>query len=115
MSSRTNEYVSLHNSTVWNQSDEKWYFVVTDVIQVLTDTPNPSDYIKKMRKRDEELSKGWGQFVTPLSVVTTGGKQKLNCASAKGLRDYPLISIEAAPPYSVSMHNNDMPPIPELS
>ncbi len=82
---------------------------------MLTDTPNPSDYIKKMRKRDEELSKGWGQFVTPLSVVTTGGKQKLNCASAKGLRDYPLISIEAAPPYSVSLHNNEMPPIPELS
>lgn len=71
--------------TVWNQADEKWYFVVADVIQVLTETPNPSDYIKKMRKRDEELSKGWGQFVTPLSVDTTGGKQKLNCANAKGL------------------------------
>jgi hypothetical protein len=71
--------------TVWNETDEKWYFVVADVIQVLTNTPNPSDYIKKMRKRDEELSKGWGQFVTPLSVDTIGGKQKLNCASAKGL------------------------------
>ena len=71
--------------TVWNETDEKWYFVVADVIQVLTDTPNPSDYIKKMRKRDEELSKGWGQFVTPLSVDTIGGKQKLNCASDKGL------------------------------
>lgn len=71
--------------TVWNEADKKWYFVVADVIQVLTDTPNPSDYIKKMRKRDEELSKGWGQFVTPLSVDTIGGKQKLNCASAKGL------------------------------
>jgi hypothetical protein len=71
--------------SVWNETDEKWYFVVADVIQVLTDTPNPSDYIKKMRKRDEELSKGWGQFVTPLSVETIGGKQKLNCASAKGL------------------------------
>ncbi|MDP2337136.1 MAG: Bro-N domain-containing protein [Bacteroidota bacterium] len=71
--------------TVWNEKDGKWYFVVADVIQVLTDTPNPSDYIKKMRKRDEELSKGWGQFVTPLSVDTIGGKQKLNCASAKGL------------------------------
>jgi len=71
--------------TVWNETDEKWYFVVADVIQVLTDTTNPSDYIKKMRKRDEELSKGWGQFVTPLSVETIGGKQKLNCASAKGL------------------------------
>ncbi|MBW8326029.1 MAG: Bro-N domain-containing protein, partial [Prolixibacteraceae bacterium] len=71
--------------TVWNDLDGKWYFVVADVIQVLTDTPNPSDYIKKMRKRDEELAKGWGQFVTPLSVDTIGGKQKLNCASAKGL------------------------------
>jgi prophage antirepressor-like protein len=71
--------------TVWNELDEKWYFVVADVIQVLTGTPNPSDYIKKMRKRDEELSKGWRQFVTPLSVDTIGGKQKMNCASAKRL------------------------------
>jgi DNA-damage-inducible protein D len=71
--------------SVWNEFDQKWYFVVADVIQVLTDTPNPSDYIKKMRKRDVELSKGWGQFVTPLSVDTIGGKQKLNCANAKGL------------------------------
>jgi DNA-damage-inducible protein D len=71
--------------SVWNEVDQKWYFVVSDVIQVLTNTPNPSDYIKKMRKRDEDLSKGWGQFVTPLSVDTSGGKQKLNCANAKGL------------------------------
>jgi len=71
--------------SIWNEFDQKWYFVVADVIQVLTDTPNPSDYIKKMRKRDGELSKGWGQFVTPLSVDTIGGKQKMNCANAKGL------------------------------
>jgi prophage antirepressor-like protein len=71
--------------TVWNDSDQKWYFVVADVVQVLTDTPNPTDYIKKMRKRDELLSQGWGQFVTPLLVDTTGGKQKLNCANAQGL------------------------------
>ena len=71
--------------TVWNEPDQKWYFVVADVIQVLTDTPNPSDYIKKMRKRDELLSQGWGQLVTPLLVDTAGGKQKLNCANAQGL------------------------------
>lgn len=71
--------------TVWNDSDQKWYFVVADVVQVLTETPNPTDYIKKMRKRDEQLSQGWGQIVTPLSVETTGGKQKLNCANAQGL------------------------------
>ena len=71
--------------SVWNEADEKWYFVVADVVQVLTDTSNPTDYIKKMRKRDDELSKGWGQLVTPLSVDTIGGKQKLNCANSKGL------------------------------
>jgi prophage antirepressor-like protein len=63
--------------TVWNENDQKWYFVVSDVVQVLTDTPNPSDYLKKMRKRDEQLAQGWGQIVTPLSVETAGGKQKL--------------------------------------
>lgn len=71
--------------TVWNEEDQKWYFAVADVVQVLTDTPNPTDYIKKMRKRDEELSKGWGQFVTPLYMETAGGKQQTNCANAKGL------------------------------
>ena len=71
--------------TVWIETNQKWYFVVADVIQVLTDTPNASDYIKKMRKRDEILSQGWGQFVTPLLVDTAGGKQKLNCANAQGL------------------------------
>ncbi|MBN2729822.1 MAG: Bro-N domain-containing protein [Bacteroidales bacterium] len=71
--------------TIWNESDQKWYFVVADVVQVLTDTPNPTDYLKKMRKRDEQLSQGWGQIVTPLLVETAGGKQKLNCANAQGL------------------------------
>jgi prophage antirepressor-like protein len=71
--------------TVWIEAEQKWYFVVADVVQVLTDTPNPTDYIKKMRKRDELLSQGWGQLVTPLLVETAGGKQKLNCANAQGL------------------------------
>jgi prophage antirepressor-like protein len=71
--------------SVWNEPDGKWYFVIADVIQVLTDSVNAGDYLKKMRKRDEELSKGWGQFVTPLSINTSGGKQKLNCADSKAL------------------------------
>jgi len=42
--------------------------------EVLTDTTNSKDYITKMRKRDDELSNGWGQFVTPLGIATKGGK-----------------------------------------
>lgn len=71
--------------TVWDDETEKWYFAIVDVIAVLTDSVNPTDYIKKMKKRDPELAKGWGQIVTPLSMVTAGGKQRINCADIQGV------------------------------
>lgn len=46
----------------------EWGFSVADVVVALTDTVNATDYIKKMRNRDNELAKGWGQIVTPLYV-----------------------------------------------
>jgi DNA-damage-inducible protein D len=63
----------------------EWWFSISDVVEALTDTPNSSDYIKKMRKRDAELSKGWGQIVTPLVIETEGGPQKVNCANTEGI------------------------------
>ena len=71
--------------TVWNETDQKWYFVVEDVILVLTDSKDPKQYIKRMRQRDKELAKGWVQIVPTLWVETAGGKQKMGCANAKGL------------------------------
>ena len=65
--------------------NNEWWFSVADVVEALADTPNATDYIKKMRKRDGELSKGWGQIVTPLWLATEGGKQKVNCANTEGL------------------------------
>ena len=69
---------------VWNEEQEKYYFAVADIVQVLTDTVNPTDYIKKMKVRDKELAKGWGQIVTPLAYQTIGGKQKINFADLSG-------------------------------
>ena len=63
----------------------EWWFVVQDVVEALTDSVNASDYIKKMRQRDEELAKGWGQFVTPLAIQTDGGLQQMNCANTEGM------------------------------
>ena len=63
----------------------EWCFSIGDVVEVLTDTPNSTDYIKKMRKREPELSKGWGQIVTPLVIETEGGPQKVNCANTEGV------------------------------
>lgn len=71
--------------SIWNDKEQQWYFVVVDVIEILTDSKNPTDYIKKMRKRDPVLSEGWGQLVTPLGVQTAGGTQRINCANVKSL------------------------------
>jgi DNA-damage-inducible protein D len=68
---------------VWH--NEAWWFVIEDVITALTDSANPKMYLKNMRRRDEELNKGWVQIGTTLSVDTEGGAQKMNCANTKGL------------------------------
>lgn len=54
---------------------DQWWFVVEDVIQALIDSNDPKQYIKRVRSRDPELSKGWVQIVHTLSVETPGGKQ----------------------------------------
>lgn len=65
--------------------NNEWWFVVEDVVLALTDSVNVKDYINKMRKRDLELNKGYGQFVHTLPVETGGGKQNMNCANAEGI------------------------------
>jgi hypothetical protein len=65
--------------------NNEWWFVITDVVEALTDSIQPSGYIKDMRRRDPELAKGWGQIATPLEIETKGGKQKLNCANTEGV------------------------------
>ena len=71
--------------TVWVEEEEEWYFSVKDVVTILTETTNAKDYIAKMRRRDEELSKGWGQIVHPLTIQTAGGPQKENCSTLEGV------------------------------
>ena len=68
----------------------EWWFVITDVVTALTDSTNPSDYLKKLRKRDEPLSeafKGGGQLVPPLGLEfeTPGGRQLLQCWNTEGV------------------------------
>lgn len=65
--------------------DSDWYYVIEDVIKALTDSKDPKGYIKDMRRRDEELFKGWGQIATPLPIKTSGGKQSINCANTEGI------------------------------
>ncbi|MDA3886397.1 MAG: Bro-N domain-containing protein [Candidatus Delongbacteria bacterium] len=70
--------------------NDEWWFVIKDVILILTESVNPSDYLKKLRKRDTELGeafKGGGQFVPPLGIEfeTAGGIQMLQCWNTEGI------------------------------
>jgi DNA-damage-inducible protein D len=68
---------------VWYEND--WYFAVVDVIAVLTDSQNPQQYLKNLKRRDPELFKGGVQIEHPLLMPTAGGQQRVNCANTEGL------------------------------
>lgn len=79
-------FESAQIRSVWNEADGKWYFSVADVVQVLTDSANVRDYIKKMRKRETELDANWGTLCPPLELLAPDGKRRqTQCANAEGL------------------------------
>ena len=66
---------------LWHNNE--WWFVVNDVVQILTESVDPAAYMRQLKRRDPELAQGALQNVTPLAVKTEGGKQKVNCANTK--------------------------------
>lgn len=72
--------------THWDDSQEKWYFSVQDVIEILTDTTNVKDYIKKMKRRDIELNSNWGTICPLIEMYAADGKKrKIQAANTEGL------------------------------
>lgn len=72
--------------TAWNATEEEWYFSVVDVVEILTDSTDPKQYIKKMRSRDPELADKWGTICTPVEMLGLDGKRrKIQAASTKNI------------------------------
>ena len=72
--------------SVWNEEEQQWYFSVVDVVGALTDSVNPTDYLKKMRKRDAELATYRGTNCPQVAMETeTGKKRRTLAANAKGI------------------------------
>ena len=65
---------------------EEWWFVIEDIISILTDSQDPKQYISKMRQRDEQLGQGWVQIVHTLQIDTSGGKQ-----NSQSIKKYNII------------------------
>jgi len=64
----------------WDEKQEKWYFAIVDVVEVLTDSKNPTDYLKKMRKRDNELGSYLGTNCPQVEMMGRGGKKRKTLA-----------------------------------
>ena len=60
--------------TVWDDETEEWFFSVVDVVAILTDSPNPSNYWKVLKHR---LRKEGNESVTncnQLKLKASDGK-----------------------------------------
>ena len=58
---------------VWDDELEQYFFAVNDIVQVLTESKDPRDYIKKMLKLVPELNFKWGTICPPLECVLLTG------------------------------------------
>ena len=60
--------------SVWDNEREEWYFSIVDVVGVLSESKNPTDYLRKMKKRDEILASYLGTNCPKVGMVSTNGK-----------------------------------------
>lgn len=72
--------------SVWNEADHQYYYCVSDVVRLLTDSIQHGDNIKRMRKRDSALNAAWGSTCCILDVVDGDGKsEETECASQEAI------------------------------
>lgn len=64
----------------YEEDTEVWYFSLVDIVQALTDSSNPTDYLKKIRKRDEELNSFLGTNCPQIQMLTESGKKRKTLA-----------------------------------
>ena len=71
---------------VWNEADQKWYFAIQDVLEILTGSSDVKQYVKKLKSRDPELSANWGTICTLVEMTAADGKRrKIQSANIEGL------------------------------
>ncbi len=95
---------------------------MADVVQILTDSLDVQQYIKKMRTRDPELNSKWGTICTLVRMLAPDGKLRMTQSSTiEGIsRIIQSIPSPKAEPFkqwmaSVSAQRIDQMQNPELN
>jgi hypothetical protein len=73
------ESTSIRNH--WDAEREEWFFSIVDVVAALTESVNPTDYLKKLRKRDEQLRDYIGTNCPQVAMPTETGKARKTLAA----------------------------------
>ena len=79
---------------VWDEEMEKYYFAVQDIVQVLTDSADIKQYVKRLRSRDKELDSVWGTICTPPPICIY--RWEKTCCELFGFTGYfPYYSVDS--------------------
>lgn len=79
--SKSNDAIQLFEDrqirTAWDEEKEEWYFSIVDVIEVLTDSPNPQTYWRVMKKRLKDEGNETVTNCNALKMTAADGKKRL--------------------------------------
>lgn len=72
--------------SVWDEKEQRWYFSVVDVVQALTESPDPKDYWYRIKKREKIQGIELSTICRQLKLEAADGKKYLtDCSHAEGL------------------------------
>lgn len=71
--------------SAWNEEEQQWYFSVVDIVEALTDSPNPRQYWRKMKDRDLKEYETYPIWVQLKLSAPDGKMRNTDCANVKGL------------------------------
>lgn len=83
-------YIKLFESkqirSDWNEAEQKWYFAIIDVVEVLTESNNPRRYWSDLkRKLNTEGFSQLNEIIVQLKMISSDGKRySTDCTNAKG-------------------------------
>ena len=62
--------------TAWNQEEEKWYFSIVDVVEVLTDSPDPAKYWRVLKTRLKKEGSETATNCSTFKMMAADGKMR---------------------------------------
>ena len=73
--------------SLWSEEEQKWYFSVVDLVVVLTENENLTDYLKKLRKRDTKLGSYIGTNCLQIKMLTEENYKSLSQKESKKIKE----------------------------